>query len=305
MGYGEPSVEAIAALAVRAAYPRSGADHEPPHDALSALGEAGEVDAGRHPAAAARAIPARDEASSRPLAVGEPRDLAALDIRDHETRPSRVREAKRDHDVADARIGRERRDPAWTGPFARRHAGASLLSSHALAAPHPPFFFLTPKTMPEGSINPLIRKLNELSARFDELRAKLNDPAILSNHQQLVPISRESGQLEPIVTRYRQYQNLLEEMASLKEMSQSRADAEMAKQVAEAEGQAKSAIERDRGEAEANRLRNASITPQLLQLKRLENERARIEKWNGDVPRMVVGEKNGLMLQMPFDADHR
>src|SRR3954463_11344851 len=82
--------------------------------------------------------------------------------------------------------------------------------------------------MAQISANPLIRKLDELSARFDELRAKLNDPAVLSNHQQLVPITRESGQLEPIVTRYRQYQKLLEEMASLKEMSQSRADAEMA-----------------------------------------------------------------------------
>lgn len=81
--------------------------------------------------------------------------------------------------------------------------------------------------------------------------------------------------------------------------------AEMAKQVAEAEGEARSAIERARGEAEANRLRNASITPQLLELKRLENERARIEKWNGDVPRMVVGEKSGLMLQMPWDGDKR
>src|SRR5947199_304689 len=60
--------------------------------------------------------------------------------------------------------------------------------------------------------------------------------------------------------------------------------AEVAKTVAQAEGDAKSAIERARGEAESNRLRQASITPQLLELKRLENERARIEKWNGDVP---------------------
>jgi regulator of protease activity HflC (stomatin/prohibitin superfamily) len=77
--------------------------------------------------------------------------------------------------------------------------------------------------------------------------------------------------------------------------------AEMAKEVAQAEGEAKSAIERARGEAESNRLRQSSITPQLLELKRLENERAKIEKWNGDVPKMVVGEKSGLMLQMPYD----
>jgi regulator of protease activity HflC (stomatin/prohibitin superfamily) len=79
--------------------------------------------------------------------------------------------------------------------------------------------------------------------------------------------------------------------------------AEVAKMVAQAEGEAKSQIERARGEAEANRLRNASLSPQLLELKRLENDRARIEKWNGDVPRMVVGDKTGMMLQMPYDSD--
>jgi regulator of protease activity HflC (stomatin/prohibitin superfamily) len=79
--------------------------------------------------------------------------------------------------------------------------------------------------------------------------------------------------------------------------------ANVAKMVAQAEGDAKSQIERARGEAEANRLRNASLSPQLLELKRLENDRARIEKWNGDVPRMVMGDKTGMMLQMPYDAD--
>ncbi|HEY6306391.1 MAG TPA: SPFH domain-containing protein, partial [Candidatus Angelobacter sp.] len=79
--------------------------------------------------------------------------------------------------------------------------------------------------------------------------------------------------------------------------------ANVAKMVAQAEGDAKSQIERARGEAEANRLRNASLTPQLLELKRLENDRARIEKWNGDVPRMVMGDKTGMMLQMPYDSD--
>jgi regulator of protease activity HflC (stomatin/prohibitin superfamily) len=77
--------------------------------------------------------------------------------------------------------------------------------------------------------------------------------------------------------------------------------AEVAKSVAEAEGEARSQIERARGEAESNRLRQASITPQLLELKRLENERARIEKWNGSVPQMVMGDKTGMMLQMPYD----
>jgi regulator of protease activity HflC (stomatin/prohibitin superfamily) len=77
--------------------------------------------------------------------------------------------------------------------------------------------------------------------------------------------------------------------------------AEMAKLVAQAGGEAKSMIERARGEAEANRLRNASLTSQLLELRRLENERAKIEKWDGQLPRMVVGEKQAMMLAIPPD----
>src|SRR2546423_15564794 len=67
--------------------------------------------------------------------------------------------------------------------------------------------------------NPLIRKLDELSARFDSLREQLNDPAVLANHQKGVPLSRESGQLEPMVNRYRDYQKLQREIQSLQEMS--------------------------------------------------------------------------------------
>lgn len=89
--------------------------------------------------------------------------------------------------------------------------------------------------------------------------------------------------------------------------------AEMNKMVAEAEGEAKSQIERARGEAEssiqrargeaeANRLRQASITPQLLEWRRLENERARIEKWNGELPRTILGGKPGMMMALPNDA---
>ena len=89
--------------------------------------------------------------------------------------------------------------------------------------------------------------------------------------------------------------------------------AEMNKQVAEAEGEAKSQIERARGEAqsaierahgeaEANRLRQASITPQLLEWRRLENDRARIEKWNGELPRTIIGGKPNMFLNLPNES---
>ena len=78
--------------------------------------------------------------------------------------------------------------------------------------------------------------------------------------------------------------------------------AEVAKTVAEAEGEARSAIERARGEAEANRLRQASITPQLLEWKRLENQRAFVDRWNGELPHTVLGDKNGLIMPLPTET---
>jgi len=78
--------------------------------------------------------------------------------------------------------------------------------------------------------------------------------------------------------------------------------AEAAKKIAEAEGDAKSAVTRAQGEADANRIRQNSLTPQLLELRRLENQRALIEKWNGQLPTVQTGQNSGLMLQLPHTA---
>jgi regulator of protease activity HflC (stomatin/prohibitin superfamily) len=77
--------------------------------------------------------------------------------------------------------------------------------------------------------------------------------------------------------------------------------AEAAKKIAEAEGDARSAVMRAQGEADANRIRQNSLTPQLLELRRLENQRALIERWNGQLPSVETGQ-NGLMLQLPHSA---
>jgi regulator of protease activity HflC (stomatin/prohibitin superfamily) len=70
--------------------------------------------------------------------------------------------------------------------------------------------------------------------------------------------------------------------------------AEAAKTVAEAEGEAKAAVTRAQGEAEANRIRQTSLTPQLLELRKIENQKALIERWNGQLPTVQTG--NGQML---------
>jgi peptide chain release factor 1 len=75
---------------------------------------------------------------------------------------------------------------------------------------------------------PLHRKLDEIAARFDALRESMNDPAVLTNPQKLVAVSKESGQLSPVVNRYREYQRVAREAEGLREMIQSKADPEMA-----------------------------------------------------------------------------
>src|SRR4051812_18612663 len=74
----------------------------------------------------------------------------------------------------------------------------------------------------------LIRKLDEKLARFTSLREQMNDPAVLSNPQQLIAISKESGQLEPVTVRYQEYLRALRVTEELRAMIANRADAEMA-----------------------------------------------------------------------------
>src|ERR1700687_1999075 len=75
--------------------------------------------------------------------------------------------------------------------------------------------------------------------------------------------------------------------------------AEAAKKIAEAEGEAKSLVTLTQGEADANRIRQHSLTPQLLELRRIENSRAQIDKWNGQLPSVQTGQAGGMILQLP------
>jgi regulator of protease activity HflC (stomatin/prohibitin superfamily) len=75
--------------------------------------------------------------------------------------------------------------------------------------------------------------------------------------------------------------------------------AEAAKKIAEAEGDAKSLVTRAQGEADANRIRQNSLTPQLLELRRIENNRALIDKWNGQLPTVESGQGGSLLMQLP------
>ncbi len=76
--------------------------------------------------------------------------------------------------------------------------------------------------------------------------------------------------------------------------------AQAAKKIAEADGDAKSSVARAQGEAEANRIRQSSITPQLLDLRRPENQREPIDPWKGQLSKVESGgNSGGLSLHLP------
>jgi peptide chain release factor 1 len=76
--------------------------------------------------------------------------------------------------------------------------------------------------------SPLIRKLSETEQRFVELQNSLGDQAVLSNPARLVAASKESGQLEPVVSKFRQYKAAAKQVQELTEMAAHKADGEMA-----------------------------------------------------------------------------
>ena len=54
-----------------------------------------------------------------------------------------------------------------------------------------------------------------------------------------------------------------------------------------------------RAEAEALRLQRQEVTPLLVELRRAENERAAIGKWNGQLPTTAVGSAAMPLLTLP------
>jgi regulator of protease activity HflC (stomatin/prohibitin superfamily) len=86
-----------------------------------------------------------------------------------------------------------------------------------------------------------------------------------------------------------------------KEMELKQVTADANKQFAQAEGEAKAAVAKATGEAQANKIKAASITPVILESKRLDIQNAWLYRWNGSVPQTVVmsGGKSDPMVMLP------
>ena len=82
--------------------------------------------------------------------------------------------------------------------------------------------------MSQTNNNALIRKLEERNARYEELQASMNDPAVQSNPQRIIAASKEAGQLEAVVGKYREYLKAATAADELREMIENKSDPDMA-----------------------------------------------------------------------------
>jgi peptide chain release factor 1 len=64
----------------------------------------------------------------------------------------------------------------------------------------------------------MLERLAGLEKEYEEVLARLSDPAVLADHHTLRDVSRRHKQLEAIVLPYRQYRQALEDLATAREM---------------------------------------------------------------------------------------
>ncbi len=72
--------------------------------------------------------------------------------------------------------------------------------------------------LPDPS-SPLIRKLEEQLARYQELQASLNDPEVLANAPRMIAASREVGAIGPLMKVYLEYKDCTREIDELRELA--------------------------------------------------------------------------------------
>src|SRR5437868_5071585 len=73
----------------------------------------------------------------------------------------------------------------------------------------------------------LIDKLAFIENKYDELSVKISDPSIMANQNEWRKLCKEHSDLEIIVTAYREYRDVTEELQANKEMLNEESDREM------------------------------------------------------------------------------
>lgn len=116
----------------------------------------------------------------------------------------------------------------------------------------------------------------------DELQGEVKDIGVVIEQFGFIGSPRPPESVVAAINAAQQAKYIAQQKQN--ELLQSQADA--AKQVAAAEGQAKAQIAIAQGEAESNRLRAASISPQIIEWQKLTVTDRWIARWNGSMPQV-------------------
>ncbi len=74
----------------------------------------------------------------------------------------------------------------------------------------------------------MLKKLDAVAEKYDELTRLLSDPVVAADHQQYQKYSRERSEIEDVVDKYRTYQNLHKQLREAEEITQDKeADPDM------------------------------------------------------------------------------
>ena len=77
------------------------------------------------------------------------------------------------------------------------------------------------------SKNMILEKLEGVKDRFDEVSRKLSDPATMSDMKHYIRLNKEYKELEPVITAYKEYKELLSNIDTAKQMLAEEKDEEM------------------------------------------------------------------------------
>lgn len=79
----------------------------------------------------------------------------------------------------------------------------------------------------------LLDKLAFIENKYDELSVKISDPSIMANQNEWRKLCKEHADLEVIVTAYREYRKVIDDLAANKEMLAEESDREMREMLSE------------------------------------------------------------------------
>lgn len=81
----------------------------------------------------------------------------------------------------------------------------------------------------------MLKKLDAVAEKYDELTRLLSDPKVASDHQQYQKISKERSDIEDVVARYREYRENLRQIADSEEITGDKKSDPELREMAEAE----------------------------------------------------------------------